>query len=138
MSDYVPGWSVAAPNYERPAFSPVEKPVPHKLLKDKAKAAVKTQDQQERDKCHDRSGGRCEVFILAPGQGFFRCDRRVKENHHLKGGIGRRNRGASLLAAHRLDTCTRCHDDITGKVLVPVDALKKEDAATVRYERRKL
>lgn len=93
-------------------------------------------DREERAKCHDRSGGRCEVYEKVPGRRLWlRCMRRASENHHLIGGIGRRNRGRSILAKHRLDTCDTCHTDITWHVLIPVDGTKKEDAATVRYER---
>ena len=65
----------------------------------------------------------------------FRCKQRAVENHHLIGGIGRRNQGRSILAKHRLDVCKVCHAEITNHVLVPVDGTKKDDAATVRYER---
>jgi hypothetical protein len=141
MADYIPAYLVASlPNYARPDFSPVEKPTPRKLVKDTAKATVRTTDRAERKRCHARSQGRCEVrehFRAGAGAwvSVFRCIRRASENHHLIGGRGRRNKGPSILAAHRLDVCQRCHADITGKVLVPVDGTKKEDAATVRYSR---
>lgn len=131
---------------------PQPKKAPHLLVKRDAQAKVRTKDQQERDKCHARSKGQCEVWETFTPIFMFdkqmrsrkpvlmvkRCPRRVAENHHLIGGIGRRNKGRSILAAHRLDICQRCHDDITGKVLVPMDGTKKEDAATVKYERRTL
>jgi hypothetical protein len=67
---------------------------------------------------------------------MVRCQRRASENHHLIGGIGRRNKGRSILAEHRLDVCQRCHEEITGRVLVPcVEQKDAEWAATVRYER---
>lgn len=109
-------------------------------------AAVEKQDRLERAKCRQRSGGRCEVIESRliwgiPGaereRSARRCARRASQNHHLIGGSGRRNKGKSILAAHRIDTCDRCHDDITGHVLVPVDGTQKEDAATVQYERHK-
>jgi len=121
------------------------KPRPRLLERREAASKVKTQDQIERAKCHVRSGGRCEVIeVFHSGSGWplsvvppVRCQRRATENHHLIGGSGRRNTGRSIMAAHRLDVCQRCHQDITGKVLVPVDGTKKEHAATVRYERRR-
>ena len=131
---------------------PQPKPKPHMLVKRAAKATIKTQDDQERAKCRVRSGGRCEMIELVSVESWaseiaegmaptrtlrFRCLRRATENHHLIGGSGRRNTGRSIRAAHRLDVCQRCHQDITGKVLVPVDGTKKEHAATVRYERRR-
>lgn len=118
------------------------KPKPHLLAKRKAKAELESQDRAERKKCHIRSGGRCEVVEITfrPESSAVytkRCARRASQNHHLKGGIGRRNRGASILAEHRLDVCDRCHQEITGNVLVPVNRECAEDAATVRYERIK-
>jgi hypothetical protein len=114
------------------------KPKPKLLYQREVKAGVATLDKQERAKVRQRSGGRCEVRIdppfmfLAP----LRCDRRASENHHLLGGIGRRNRGRSILAEHRLDVCVTCHREITGHVLVPcVNKEQAECADTVRYER---
>lgn len=130
------------PNYDRQPFDPevakkLAKPRPRLLDKREAQGKVKTKDQQERDKCHERSGRKCEVVEEFESGYSFRCLRPVVENHHLISGIGRRNKGRSILAEHRLDTCKRCHDDITGKVLRPIDGTQKELAATVRYERVK-
>lgn len=112
------------------------KPRPKLLDKRQRQAAVDKVDREQRTICRARSGGRCEVieaFITMPHR---RCDRRASENHHLIGGSGRRNKGASLYSPHRLDVCQRCHEDITGKVLVPcVEQKNAEWAATVRYER---
>lgn len=118
------------------------KPRPH-LLTQREKAAERDAiDRAERQKCRARSGGRCEVITKRLTDPFWivaviehRCARRSSQNHHLIGGSGRRNTGKSILAAHRLDCCDRCHQEITNHVLVPVDGLLKEDAATVRYER---
>jgi hypothetical protein len=71
-------------------------------------------------------GSRLEVVV--------RCRRRTSENHHLKGGIGRRNRGDSIKAEHRIEVCSICHHEITGHVLQPIGE-GREDAATVRFER---
>ena len=94
-------------------------------------------DHEERAKCKARSGGQCEVRLMSVTcRGLsVRCRQRAAENHHLIGGIGRRNQGRSILAKHRLDVCKVCHAEITNHVLRPVDGTKKEDAATVRYER---
>jgi len=113
------------------------KPSPWLLEQRKAKAGVAKKDREERAKVRARSGGRCEVLVLIRGRVFDVCQRRATENHHLLSGIGRRNRGRSILAAHRLDVCKDCHTEITRKVLVPcVEQSKAECAATVRYERR--
>jgi hypothetical protein len=120
-------------------------PKPRPALLDKRERVTNTAiiDRVERAKCRERSKGRCEVIeegILANFAGIppvvllKRCSRRAGENHHLKGGIGRRNRGASILAEHRLEVCSICHSDITGHVLQPV-GVGREDAATVRFER---
>ena len=131
----------------------LRKPPPRKLVKAAAQATVSTADDKERAKCRVRSGGQCEVWETFTPLFVFdkvtmeqkpvtlmvkRCKRRASQNHHLIGGIGRRNKGRSILAAHRLDTCDRCHDDITGKVLVPLNATDRECAATVKYERVKM
>ena len=94
-------------------------------------------DRAERLECKRRSGGQCEVRELGPTLIIRRCARRASQNHHLIGGTGRRNKGRSILAEHRLETCDRCHAEITNHVLIPVDGTRKEDAATVRYERVK-
>lgn len=93
-------------------------------------------DRQERAKVMARSGGRCEVRVTVMVVEPFdlRCTGRSTEVHHLIGGIGRRNKGRSILAEHRLATCQSCHTAITRHVLQPVGE-GREDAATVRYER---
>lgn len=120
------------------------KPRP-KLLETRERHAERNEiDRQERAKCKARSGGRCEVieqFFGYPSsvgvvQYERRCSRRTSQNHHLKGGIGRRNIGASILAEHRIEVCSICHKEITGHVLQPVGP-GREDAATVRYERQR-
>lgn len=120
----------------------IPKTRPRKLDKDDTAAAVDAKDRAERKKCHTRSGGQCEVIEMHsnswnPGKSWTlkRCARRASQNHHLIGGIGRRNKGKSLLAAHRIDVCDRCHDDITGNVLQPHNEAERYDAKTVKYER---
>lgn len=121
------------------------KPRPKALEKRDRLAARDKIDRAERAKVRARSGGRCEVIesVLAVGGAVghsrwikHRCLRAAHQNHHLKGGIGRRNRGVSILAAHRLDVCDRCHADITDKILKAVGP-GREDAATVYFERAK-
>ena len=120
------------------------KPRP-KLLDQRDKQRVADAvDRTERLKCRARSGGRCEAEIIVEHGhvGYLRlppwerCKRHATENHHLIGGIGRKNKGRSILAEHRLDVCRECHREITGKVLVPaVTQEKAERAATARYRR---
>lgn len=116
------------------------KPKPRLLEKRARQAALDAQDRAERKKCRLRSGGQCEVIEVRfrPESSAVigkRCPRRSSQNHHLKGGIGRRNRGASISHLHRIDVCDRCHSEITNHVLQPVNKTLGEDAATVRYER---
>jgi hypothetical protein len=118
------------------------KPMPHLLAKRQRQADLKAQDARERKACHLRSAGRCEVIEVrfrpeASEIRTKRCARRASQNHHLLGGVGRRNKGVSILAKHRIDTCDKCHLEIEHAVLKPVDLDKQHDAATVRYERIK-
>lgn len=120
------------------------KPRPHLLQKQDAREALALLDRAERLECKRRSGGQCEVIISLLTEPFrivarveHRCVRRASQNHHLIGGSGRRNKGRSILAAHRLDTCDLHHREIHGHVLRPVDGARAEDASTVRYERLK-
>ena len=123
-------------------FKPQPKPAPRLLDKRERERNEDIIDRVERHKCKTRSGGRCEVVERYFGGGLCddrveferRCPRRASESHHLLGGIGRRNRGDSILAEHRLDVCHECHTEITGHVLGPVGE-GREDAAAVRFER---
>jgi len=111
----------------------LQKPRPWALVKaDLAKARAKL-NKAENAKVRKRSGGRCEVEITLAGP--WRCTSRAAEIHHVKGGVGRRGIGESALAKYKLHCCTRCHRDITNRVLVPVDP--RTDAAHIVYERRR-
>lgn len=113
-------------------FSPQPKARPKLLDRRQAKADLAKVDREQRAICKARSGGRCEV-VTASG----RCIHRAVHNHHLKSGIGIRNRGASVLAQHRLEVCDFCHEEIHGKVLCPTDWQTREFAALVRFERKR-
>lgn len=117
------------------------KPTP-KLLEKRAKVAdLKKRDRTELQKCHERSGRQCEVYLqnqldgwLGPEGAWVRCFRRATENHHLKGGRGRRNVGDSVLARHRADVCAEHHRELTAHILEPVsDVVTK--ARGLRVER---
>jgi len=121
-------------------FIPCPKPKPHLLEKRAKRLRRDAQDVRERKKCHLRSGGRCEVIevVLLPEKSemtVFRCKRAARQNHHLLGGVGQRNRGVSILAAHRLDVCPLHHAEITNRVIRPTDPDKARHAATVTYWR---
>ena len=116
----------------------LKKPRPKLLDQRHAKADVAKIDRAENAKVKARSKGQCEVrtkdyWLQRP----LRCNLRASQVHHLISGIGRRNRGASIKAAHKLHVCDRCHSEIHGHVLTPVNATEREAAATVRYERAK-
>lgn len=122
-------------------MKPQPKPRPKLLDKRAIVKELAVLDRKQRARCRARSGGRCEVWwsdYLGPLAVSFagRCANHATENHHLLGGIGRRNRGDSLKAEHRLDVCHDCHAEITGHVLVPcVDAEARTWASSVRFER---
>jgi hypothetical protein len=113
---------------------------PKLLDKRDAQRDIAKLDREQRAICKARSGGRCEVVVAYefPLSVFvdLRCIHRATENHHLLGGIGRRNRGRSIKAEHRLEVCSWCHAEITGHVLVPIGT-GREEAQTVRFERKK-
>ncbi len=116
------------------------KPKPRLLEKRERKAKLDAQDRAERKKCRARSAGRCEVLevgVYPEGSAIRvkRCARRASQNHHWLGGVGRRNKGASLLFSHRLDVCDLCHKEIEHAVLQPVDPEKATMAKTVTYWR---
>jgi hypothetical protein len=119
----------------------LKKPRPYVLTKREKKAALNAQDRAERLKCHLRSGMRCEVIeeIARPEKSLLvkkRCKGRVVHNHHLIGGLGKRNVGISLFSEHRIDTCQKCHQDIEAEILQPAKVDDCFDAATVTYVRR--
>ena len=115
------------------------KPRPKLLDKRETKAATAQIDREENAKVKQRSGGRCEIVEVAAnaiGRKLeIRCPRRASHVHHLISGIGRRNQGRSILAAHKLHVCDLGHEEIHGHVLQVFDGTQKEDASTVRYER---
>jgi len=104
------------------------KPRPAKLEREERKAAREAFDSAESERARGRAKGQCEVVT-----GWTRCRRRDTETHHLKGGIGVRGRGESSLAEWKLRACHWCHQEITARVLVPVDP--QADARTITYRR---
>jgi hypothetical protein len=115
------------------------KPRPRKLEKRARYLETRKLDREQRAICKARSGGRCEVITeWYPSFAGHdnRCIHRATENHHLLSGIGVRNKGRSILAAHRLMVCRFCHSELHGHVLVPIGT-GRETADSVRYERKK-
>lgn len=113
---------------------------PKALDKQDKDRQIETKDQAENTKARKRAKGQCEVQIVLANvigrkQIAVRCPRKDSQTHHLKGGIGRRNRGVSILADWKLRVCDQCHADITGKILKPTTA--EADAHTIKYWRAK-
>lgn len=114
------------------------KPKPHVLVKREKKAQRNTEDTKQREACHRRSGGRCEMVEViakpeASAQIRKRCKGKAVHNHHLISGVGKRNVGISILGDHRLDLCQKCHQDIEAGLLRPEKEDDCFDAATVAY-----
>ena len=120
-------------------MSALAKPRPKLLDKRQAKADLAKIDRDENAKVKARSGWRCEVLVIltyiGARESIGRCPLRASHVHHLISGIGRRNRGVSIEARSKLHVCERCHAEIHGHVLKPVNATEREAAATVKYER---
>lgn len=129
-------------------MTPIPKPTPKLIDKKKARADVAAIDRRENAKVKQRSGGLCEVQVRlppserrrVPGElpvaAFTQClGVAVGEPHHLISGIGRRNVGKSILAAHKLAVCRKCHLEIHGHVLKPENEAHRYDAATIRFIR---
>jgi hypothetical protein len=116
-------------DYSALAFPKTRPRALEKADKDKAVAAM---DKAENVKAKKRAKGTCEVRIVgvtAP----WRCIRKDTQTHHLLGGIGRRNKGKSILADYKLRVCDLHHKEITANILRPTTA--EHDASTVRYWR---
>jgi hypothetical protein len=113
---------------------------PKALDKQDRDRALETKDQAENAKARARAKGQCEiqvvlVNVIGRKSIAVRCVRKDSQTHHLKGGIGRRNRGVSILSDWKLRVCDQCHAHITGKILKPTTA--EADAHTIRYWRSK-
>jgi hypothetical protein len=109
------------------------------LDKTDAKRTLANKDKAESAKAKVRAKGQCEVLVVLVGADTgrravcARCPSKDSQTHHLLGGIGRRNKGKSILADYKLRVCDKCHTAITGKILRPTTA--EHDAYTVRYWR---
>ncbi len=80
------------------------KPRPQFLERRQRRACQRARERLENAKVKDRSGGRCEVVL-----GGTRCRKTGRDVHHLFGGNGRRGRGDSALATHKVHTCVDHH-----------------------------
>ena len=80
------------------------KPLPQMLEREERRARQRARERVENAKVRRRSGGRCEVVL-----DDRRCRKSGREIHHLLGGHGRRGRGESLLATHKVHACAVHH-----------------------------
>lgn len=115
------------------------KPMPRILEKQERQSALAAEDRRQRALCRSRSSGRCEVVTVTPKPErsellVTRCKRKAVANHHMLNGVGRRNVGDSILAVHRLDVCSTCHQLLHAKVLCAIDRDWQYDALHVRFE----
>ena len=96
------------------------------------KAERERRDKAESVKVRHRSRGRCEMSLTDGRLAGPRCPRRATEVHHLLGGVGRRGRGESALAANKVHLCDRCHAACTAH---EIEAYRSEAGKWV-FERR--
>ena len=108
-----------------PAFP---KPCPLILERQQRRACQQARERQENATVRQRSGGRCEVVL-----GATRCRKRGREIHHLLGGHGRRGRGASVRATHKVHACV-AHHRLMGLTWIEVTWTTPENpVATLRF-----
>ena len=80
------------------------KPVPQVFARQQRRACQQAHDRQENTRVEARSGGRCEIVLDGT-----RCPKAGREVHHLLRGHGRRGRGDSVLATHKVHACVAHH-----------------------------
>ena len=105
------------------------KPFPQVLERQARRACQQARERRENTTVRERSGGRCEVVL-----DWRRCRRAGREVHHLLGGHGRRGRGDSVLATHKMHTCVD-HHRLMGLRWIEVTWTTPENPmATIRFE----
>ena len=105
------------------------KPVPLVLERQQRRACQHARERRENLTVRQRSGGRCEVVL-----GTRRCRKAAREIHHLLGGHGRRGRGDSALATHKVHSCV-VHHRLMGLRWIEVTwTTPHNPMATIRFE----
>ena len=105
------------------------KPFPQVFERQARRACQQARERQENISVTARSGGRCEVVL--DGR---RCRKAGREIHHLLGGHGRRGRGDSVLATHKVHTCVD-HHRLMGLRWIEVTWTTLENPVeTIRFE----
>ncbi len=105
------------------------KPVPQFVERQQRRACQQANGRLENATVRQRSGGRCEVVL-----GDTRCQKAGREVHHLVGGNGRRGRGASVLATHKVHACVDHHRLMSLRWIEVTWATPDNPMATVRFE----
>ncbi len=109
------------------------KPLPQILEREERRARQQARERRENAKVRKRSGGRCEVVL-----GDERCRKAGREIHHLLDGTGRRGRGASVLATHKVHACARHHRLIQLRWITATWTSPQDPVATIRFEQVRL
>ena len=105
------------------------KPCPQVFARQARRAGQQARERLENTTVTARSGGRCEVVL--DGR---RCRKAGREVHHLIGGHGRRGRGASVLATHKVHACLDHHRLMGLRWIEVTWATPDNPMATVRFE----
>ena len=105
------------------------KPLPHIVERQQRRACQQARERLENTTVRKRSGGRCEVVL-----GGVRCRRAGREVHHLLGGHGRRGRGASVLATHKVDACVEHHRLMSLRWIDVTWATPDNPCASIQFE----
>ena len=105
------------------------KPYPQVFERQARRACQQARERTENATVRQRSGGRCEVVL-----GETRCRKRGHEVHHLLGGHGRRGRGDSVLATHKVHACVDHHRLMGLKWIEVMWTTPDNPMATVRFE----
>ena len=104
------------------------KPLPQVFARQQRRACQQARERVENTAVEARSGGRCEVVLDGK-----RCRKRGREVHHLLGGNGRRGRGASVLATHKVHACVDHHRRMGLRWIEVPWATPDDPMATVRF-----
>ena len=105
------------------------KPFPQVFARQARRACRQARERRENTTVRARSGGRCEVVL--DGR---RCRKAGREVHHLLGGHGRRGRGDSVRATHKVHTCVDHHRLMGLRWIEVTWTTPEHPMATIRFE----
>ena len=104
------------------------KPVPQFVERQQRRACQQARERLENAAVKERSGGQCEVVL--DGR---RCRKAGREVHHLLGGHGRRGRGDSALATHKVHMCVEHHRLMGLRWIAVTWATSENPMTTIRF-----